>query len=430
MAFYPSLIALAFIAFAIVVMSIEYTEPVRWIKERLSLIMVKDPADARLVLGTIIGSIISLMVFSFSMVMVVLNQISGALSPRVVPGLITNKSHQIVLGIYLGTILYSLLLVLNMQDAGAVERLPALGILFSMAAAMVSLLMFVYFIHSISNSIQVDYIVNRIYRKTIKKMEEKGAEQINELPETDKWFELKLKDPGFLKRIETKRLRAICEREDVQVYITRRIGYYFVEGYPIMKVNKEVSEEVGKELLDCLMFYMEEHVEDHYLFGFKQLNEIAVKALSPGINDPGTAAKVINLMSDLFVTRLRLKDFLVFRDSNEEPIIYTEEPTLNELFLNNLIPIREYGKKDAHTLFTLLLSLKNILRADCLDGKEKKVVLQFTRSVVETCDYELTNTLDKNFINEIIELINEQVRNDDRIDYLSTSRNKESQGNP
>jgi uncharacterized membrane protein len=319
---------LAFIAFAIIVMSIEFTEPVMWLKRRLSIIMVKDPADARLVLGTIIGSIISLMVFSFSMVMVVLNQISGALSPRVVPGLITNKSHQIVLGIYLGTILYSLLLVLNMQDAHSIGKLPALGILFSMAAAMVSLLMFVYFIHSISNSIQVDYIVNRIYRKTIKKMEEKGAEQINELPETDKWFELKLKDPGFLKRIETKRLRAICETEDIQVYITRRIGYYFVEGYPIMKVNKEMSEEVGKELLDCLMFYIEEHVEDHYLFGFKQLNEIAVKALSPGINDPGTAAKVINLMSDLFVTRLRLEDYQVYRDSEESPRLYLEEPTL------------------------------------------------------------------------------------------------------
>lgn len=425
MAFYPSLIALAFMAFAVLVMSIEFTEPVSWLKERLSLIMVKDPADARLVLGTIIGSIISLMVFSFSMVMVVLNQISGALSPRVVPGLITNKSHQIVLGIYLGTILYSLLLVLNMQDANSIEKLPALGILFSMAAAMVSLLMFVYFIHSISNSIQVDYIVNRIYRKTIKKMEEKGSEQINELPDTSKWSELKLNDPGFLKRIETKRIRAICEREDIQVYITRRIGYYFVEGYPIMKVNKEVSEEVGKELLDCLMFYIEEHVEDHYLFGFKQLNEIAVKALSPGINDPGTAAKVINLMSDLFVTRLRIKDFLVYRDSDKKPRIYAEEPTLNELFLNNLIPIREYGKKDAHTLFTLLLSLKNILRADCLDGKEKKVVIQFTRSVVETCDHELSNSLDKNFINEVIELINEQVGNDDRIEFLNTSREKE-----
>jgi len=418
MAFYPSLIALAFTIFAVIVMSIEFAEPVMWLKDRLSLIMVKDPADARLVLGTIIGSIISLMVFSFSMVMVVLNQISGALSPRVVPGLITKKSHQIVLGVYLGTILYSLLLVLNMQDAGSESQLPALGILFSMAATMLSLMMFVYFIHSISNSIQVDYIVNRIYRKTIRKMEEGDVERLSDPPETEGWYELTLRNPGYLKRIESRRLRAICEREDKQVFITRRIGYYFVEGYPIMKVNKEVSEEVGKEMLDCLVFYIEEHVDDHYLFGFKQLNEIAVKALSPGINDPGTAAKVINLMSDLFVTRLRLEDYLVFRDSNEKPRIYAEEPTLNELFLNNLIPIREYGKKDAHTLFTLLLSLKNILRADCLDGQEKKVVIQFTRSVVETCDHELSNKLDKNFINEVIDLINQQVGEADKVESL------------
>ena len=418
MAFYPSVIGMGFIALAILVMSVEFMEPVMWFKERISLIIVKDPADARLLLGTIIGSIISLMVFSFSMVMVVLNQISGALSPRVVPGLVTNKWHQTVLGVYLGTILFSLLLVLNMHQDGNAEELPALGILFSMASAMISLLLFVYFIHSISNSIQVDYIVNKIYRKTIHKMEENGAEQIAELPETDRWMELKLINPGYLKRIEIRRLKAICKREDLQAHITRRIGYYFVEGYPILKVSKEVSEEVGKELLDCLVFYIEEHVEDHYVFGFKQLNEIAVKALSPGINDPGTAAKVINLMSDLFVTRLRLEDFLVYRDHEENPRLYLEEPTLNELFLNNLIPIREYGKKDAHTLFTLLLSLKNILRADCLDGHEKKVVIQFTRSVVETCDFELNNKLDKKFINEVIDLINQQVGKEDKVEYL------------
>ena len=418
MAFYPSVIGLGFIALAILVMSVEFTEPVMWFKKRISLIMVKDPADARLLLGTIIGSIISLMVFSFSMVMVVLNQISGTLSPRVVPGLVTNKWHQTVLGVYLGTILFSLLLVLNMHQSESANDIPALGILFSMASAMISLLLFVYFIHSISNSIQVDYIVNKIYRKTIQKMEENGAEQIAELPETQRWFELKLTNPGYLKRIEIHRLKAICKREGLLAYITRRIGYYFVEGYPIIKVNKEVSEEVGKELLDCLVFYIEEHVEDHYVFGFKQLNEIAIKALSPGINDPGTAAKVINLMSDLFVTRLRLEDFQVYRDEEEDPWLYMEEPTLDELFLNNLIPIREYGKKDAHTLFTLLLSLKNILRADHLDGVEKNVVIKFTRSVVETCESEITNTLDCQYINEIIELINKQVGEEEKLNFL------------
>ena len=430
MAFYPSLIAFGFIAFAVVVMSVEFSEPVMWLKDRLSLIMVKDPQDARLVLGTIIGSIISLMVFSFSMVMVVLNQISGALSPRVVPGLVTNKSHQTVLGIYLGTILYSLLLVLNMQESGNVERLPAMGILFSMASAIVSLLMFVYFIHSISNSIQVDYIVNRIYRKTLNKMREREVEECSELPRRDSWDSLKSKEAGYLKRIETKRLLSICEREDIKINVTRRIGYYFVEGYPILEVDKEVSEEVEKELVDCFMFYIEEHVEDHYLFGFKQLSEIAVKALSPGINDPGTAAKVINLMSDLFVNRLKRQDYLVYRDDDENPRIYVEEPSLNELMLNNFIPIREYGKKDAHTLFTLLLSFKNILRSLWLDGKEKEVVLRFTRSVVETCEHELSNSLDRDYINQIIELINEQIVEGEKLDFLDDDNREASSRKP
>ncbi|NIU61616.1 MAG: DUF2254 domain-containing protein, partial [Pseudomonas stutzeri] len=60
---------------------------------------------ARLILGTLVGGIISLMVFSFSMVMVVLNSAASSLSPRVIPALISSRSHQVVLGVYLGTII-------------------------------------------------------------------------------------------------------------------------------------------------------------------------------------------------------------------------------------------------------------------------------------------------------------------------------------
>ncbi|MFP3759150.1 DUF2254 family protein, partial [Cupriavidus sp. SIMBA_020] len=71
--------------------------------------------NARTILSTLAGSIISLTVFSFSMVMVVLNSASASLSPRVVPGLITRKSHQMVLGFYLGSIIYSIIMLININ---------------------------------------------------------------------------------------------------------------------------------------------------------------------------------------------------------------------------------------------------------------------------------------------------------------------------
>src|SRR5690606_5174706 len=114
-AFYPSLIALVFLVFAIAMMWAEYTKPLMDLKEQIDFLLVADKETAKAVLTTLVASLISLTVFSFSMVMVVLNTASANLSPRVLPGLVSKKAHQIVLGFYLGSIIYCLILIINVQ---------------------------------------------------------------------------------------------------------------------------------------------------------------------------------------------------------------------------------------------------------------------------------------------------------------------------
>ena len=111
--FYPSVLSVGFLLFAVITMSLEYIAPVEQLKAFISVVLVDSAENARTILSTLAGSIISLTVFSFSMVMVVLNSASASLSPRVVPGLITRKSHQMVLGFYLGSIIYSIIMLIN-----------------------------------------------------------------------------------------------------------------------------------------------------------------------------------------------------------------------------------------------------------------------------------------------------------------------------
>lgn len=89
--FYPSLLSIAFLTFAVITMSVEYMPIIEKLKSFISVVLVDSAENARTVLSTLAGSIISLTVFSFSMVMVVLNSASASLSPRVVPGLITGN---------------------------------------------------------------------------------------------------------------------------------------------------------------------------------------------------------------------------------------------------------------------------------------------------------------------------------------------------
>ena len=106
LAFYPTLIAIGFFLLCLLTMAIEYQPWMMALKGYFDLGLVRNADNARLILGTLVAGILSLMVFSFSMVMVVLNQAGSNLSPRVIPGLITKRSHQVVLGFYLGTTMY------------------------------------------------------------------------------------------------------------------------------------------------------------------------------------------------------------------------------------------------------------------------------------------------------------------------------------
>ena len=405
-AFYPTIITMGFFGFSIIINLIEYRPWMMDLKETLSFILVKSKEDARLVLGTLVGSIISLMVFSFSMVMVVLNRASATLSPRVIPGLITHKSNQTVLGFYLGSIVYCLILIVNIQSEGS-NSIPDFGILMAMIFGIMCLGFFMFFIHSISQSIQVDNILKRIQGKTERRMESLSLaddEDLIKMPETEEWLSLKSPDAGYIKEIKVKELLKMAKKHKLKIKLDVPIGYFLVEGYPYLKINKQTDKEVEQEIHNCFISYPQEWLDDHYSFGFKQISEIAVKALSPGINDPGTAVKAINLLSVLFIQKMKITDKYFVTDDDNEPRLFFEPIELNDLLYQNLTSIREYGKTDALVMITLLNCLKNILYAD-QQCQHHSVIIEHIESIAESCKEHITNSIDMKNIQAVLKSI-------------------------
>ena len=416
-AFFPAIISLGFLLFSLFIMTIEYNTIVLDFKKVLKVMLVQGVENARLILGTIVGSIFSLMVFSFSMVMLVLNRASATLSPRVIPGLITQKSHQIVLGVYLGTIIYSLILIINIQSPSAENQIPTLGILISMIFAITCLGLFVYFIHSISRSIQVDNILQRIFKKTLRKIREQHIpEKPARMPNTDGWETVFSTSSGYLKRIENKSLIKICKANDISIRITESLGFFFVKGYPLAKVSRDISEEIQNEILNCFIFYIEEHVSDHYSFGFKQISEIAVKALSPGINDPATAIKAIDMLSILFIEKMEINEMNYLTDGDGKLLVFYEYPSIDQLLFINLSPIREYGKHDANVMLNLLESLKNLAYADRNKQEYQKILSKYTQDLINSSVKYIDNELDVEQIVKYIQGINSLLDKDYRVE--------------
>jgi len=311
------------------------------------------------------------------------------------------------LGVYLGTIIYSLILIINIQTVDDGFQIPTLGILISMISAITCLGLFVYFIHSISRSIQVDNILQSIFKKSLQKIRDQHIpERLAKMPNTDGWYSVFSTSSGYLKRVESKSLVKVCKANNISIRITESLGFFFVRGYPIAKVSREVSEAVQNEILNCFIFYIEEHVSDHYSFGFKQISEIAVKALSPGINDPATAIKAIDMLTILFIEKMQINEKNYLTDVDGKLMVFFECPSVEQLLFINLSPIREYGKHDATIMLNLLESLKNLAYADREKQEFQNVLSKYTQDLINSSVKYIDNDLDIEQIDKYIERIN------------------------
>ncbi|HAR05178.1 DUF2254 domain-containing protein [Stutzerimonas stutzeri] len=409
-AFYPTLIAVGLASLCVVTIVLEMT----WLqpyKEDLDLGLVKNADNARLILGTLVAGIISLMVFSFSMVMVVLNSAASSLSPRVIPGLISSRSHQVVLGVYLGTIINSLMLISTIQEGDDIN-VPSLGIFLALGLAVICLCLFVYFIRSISLSIQVDFILNRVYKQTLAQLRTRRRQLQDShgpaWPDDAQWSVVRARRSGYFKALNVTAAHDVLDEHDARMTVQVHYGFFVMPGHPLMRIDRELDDDCTNRLLDCFDFYVEEYAHRHFFFGFKQIVEIAVRALSPGINDPGTAIKAIDMLSVLLAERMEMPDHEVAH-AQDRPRIFIRELNLHQLLQMTFGPQRRYGADDLQVLQALLQACKNLLYA-AKDADTERVLLRHAQAVVDQAAISLSGALDRQAMVEAVRSLNQAVR--------------------
>lgn len=409
-AFYPTLIAVGLASLCVVTIVLEMT----WLqpyKEDLDLGLVKNADNARLILGTLVAGIISLMVFSFSMVMVVLNSAASSLSPRVIPGLISSRSHQVVLGVYLGTIINSLMLISTIQEGDDIN-VPSLGIFLALGLPVICLCLFVYFIRSISLSIQVDFILNRVYKQTLAQLRTRRRQLQDShgpaWPDDAQWSVVRARRSGYFKALNVTAAHGVLDEHDARMTVQVHYGFFVMPGHPLMRIDRELDDDCTNRLLDCFDFYVEEYAHRHFFFGFKQIVEIAVRALSPGINDPGTAIKAIDMLSVLLAERMEMPDHEVAH-AQDRPRIFIRELNLHQLLQMTFGPQRRYGADDLQVLQALLQACKNLLYA-AKDADTERVLLRHAQAVVDQAAISLSGALDRQAMVEAVRSLNQAVR--------------------
>lgn len=266
---------------------------------------------ASLLLGTVAGSMIAIAGTVFSMTLVALSLASSQLGPRLLRNFMRDTANQVVLGTFVATFLYCLLVLRTIRRADEVAFVPHLSVSIGVLLAIVSVGVLIYFIHHISVSIQADQVVARVGRELDEGIDRlfpgafgnPGSATSKTPSETNLPAEFAqqarplaaLKD-GYLQMIDADALMEIASQEDLLLHLERRPGHYLTKGRAMLMVwpGDRLTENLAGKLNAAFVLGNQRSAAQDVEFSLLQLVEIAVRALSSGINDPFTAVACVD----------------------------------------------------------------------------------------------------------------------------------------
>lgn len=405
-AFFPALLAVVGIIFTYIMIYLEEKGISKYLIKILPSLVINNTETARSLLTTFIGGLISIMVFSFSMVMILLNQASSNFSPRLLPGLISNRRHQTILGVYIATILYCIFILVYIEPDGDKYQLPGFAVLFAILFMVGSLAAFIYFIHSISQEIQINNIMDKIFhisKTRILYLIENEKYKESDFPKVNNWKVYKSNSSGYLQNVSGENIAKIAKEKGVKIDIVAIKGLFISEKSILFKSNKKLDNDTLEKINNHFEFSKSELIIDNYVLAFKQITEVAVKAMSPGVNDPGTALNATDYLSQLFSLRIR---------KNDKSLIYIEKEAyvsmatvdFKDLIYQVMAALRTYCKHDVvivEKLLKMLLHLKNILNKD--DIKYLEIIENEIESLILDAEKAITNKRDIRFIKSILQ---------------------------
>lgn len=420
-AFVPALLALIFLFGVILMIQLDFSKPGEWILDRLPILELNDPTTARSILSTIIGGIISLTVFSFSLVMIMLNQAASSLTNRLLQGLVQERFHQVVMGIYIGTIVYTLILLFQIREpASDTIKIPSISIFIAIILSVTDVFLFIYFLHYVTQSVKYSNIIQKIYKQTQKALNHKNQgwvynatfrQQVEEM-EKGSWKVYPSIQSGYLQDVQEELIIALGKKHNFQVRMEKAYGAFIIKDTPLYAVRgaDRLEEAIHQQINYAMDFYWGENIDENTLYGYRQLSEIAMKALSPGINDPRTAILCMHALSDLLEKKIHHTEQFVFKDEDGKPRLYLKPHTFQDIFTTVFHPILNYGKSDSQILATFLEILGQLHILDGQRNEHRDFFLQHLDLLRATVNQHIENQITSTHLLESVEHLEKQLQ--------------------
>ncbi|HSM15380.1 MAG TPA: DUF2254 domain-containing protein [Gemmatimonadales bacterium] len=364
---------MAGVAMALAFVSVSVDDPItEWLALKLGWTFTGGAKGASAVMGIVAGSMITVAGVVFSMTLVALSLASSQLGPRLLRSFMRDSTTQVVLGTFIATFLYCLIVLRAIRHAEEVTFVPHLSVTLGVLLAVMSVGVFIYFIHHVSVSIQANEIAARIGKELIEGIDRlfpgqigpKAPRILTEPPDAG-FFEAFDKEArpvgaeadGYLQFIDAEALLALAMEEDLVVRLERRPGDYVVASCPLALVwpGSRVTDRVTDQVQSLFVLGHRRTSDQDLEFGVNQLVEIAVRALSPGLNDPFTAITCLDQLGSV-LCRLATRTMPShYRHDHQNQIrVIAPAPTFPEVTDAALSQIRQNSRSSVAVTIRLL----------------------------------------------------------------------------
>jgi uncharacterized membrane protein len=329
-----------------------------------------DPQVAQVILAGIAASIMTVVSIVFAILLMTLTLASMQFSPRIILSFTRDRVTQWTLGIFLGTFSYCMA-ALPAARSQPEPFAPVATVLGAMLLAFACVCWLLFFIHHISQAISVNQIVDKIASETeamidqIMPFPHRPDRLVEDDPLRGYTFETAVPNAasGYIRFVDTKRLVALAKLYRVKARVLRRVGHFVPSGVPVMMVSKgdRLPPQGTTALLGAFDLGPSRTLQQDVEFGVLQIVDIALRAISPAVNDPSTAISCVDQLSRILI-----------RYASREPpesLLYDPPGTLRviiawidfEKLLDSAFEqIRMYSKTDVAVSLRLLRALSDI----------------------------------------------------------------------
>ncbi|HEX4001024.1 MAG TPA: DUF2254 domain-containing protein [Candidatus Acidoferrales bacterium] len=353
-----------------------------------------DPQVAQVILAGIAGSIMTVVSIVFAILLMTLTLASMQFSPRIIVSFARDRITQWTLGIFLGTFLYCMA-ALPAAHSLPHPFAPVTTVVGAILLAIVCVGLLLFFIHHISQAISVNHIVDRIASET-----ELVINDVMPLPRKERHLDTGdgaepsacetpvLNDvSGYIRFVDIKQLLALATAHRVKLHVVRRVGQFVPAGAPLLMVHKgeRLATEAAATLRASFDFGPARTLQQDVEFGVLQIVDIALKAISPAVNDPTTAINCIDQLTRILI-RFASRDMPeeILYDLHGVARVRIRWIDFERLLDSAFEQIRMYSKTDIAVSLRLLRAYGDVAIATP-DNPIRALLCDRARRVVDGC---------------------------------------------